>query len=126
MIYSRNLHDEKRPYLTELAGDNAQTQPVVSDSGRARANLSPSELLQAALAGCTNMTARELLDEENIVFDDLTVEVGMKVEDGKTVISRSVKISADAPEEKLREISEKAKDCYVFRILTGDIEIIDE
>ena len=79
MIHSRNLHDESKPYLTEFTNGREGVESVISDSSAmGGANMSPSELLQAALAGCTNMTARELLDERGIPFDDIFVDVSVK------------------------------------------------
>ena len=127
MIHSRNLHDESKPYLTELTNGREGVEPVISDSSaKGGANMSPSELLQAALAGCTNMTARELLDERGIPFDDIFVDVKMERIDGRTVITRSVKIISSAPDDVIREVIKEAERCYVGRILTGEIEVNDE
>lgn len=127
MIHSRNLHDENKPYLTELTNGEEGVESVNSDSSAQHgANMSPSELLQAALAGCTNMTARGLLEKRSIPFDDIFVDVKMEQIDGKTIITRSVRIISDAPEAEIQAVIERAKNCYVGKILTGEIEIKDE
>lgn len=126
-MYSRNLHDKNKPYLTELTNGEEGIEPVISDSSaQGGANMSPSELLQAALAGCTNMTARGILEKRGIPFDDIFVDVKMEQIDGKTIITRSVRIISDAPESEIQAVIERAKNCYVGRILTGEIEVKDE
>lgn len=127
MIYSRNLHDENKPYLTELTNGGEGVKPIISDSSSQHgADMSPSELLQAALAGCTNMTARALLEKRGIPFDDILVDVKMEQIDGKTIITRSIRIISDAPQEEIQTVIERAKNCYVGKILTGEIELKDE
>ncbi len=127
MIYSRNLRNEGKPYLTELTNGGEGVKPIISDSSdQYGADMSPSELLQAALAGCTNMTARALLEKRGIPFEDILVDVKMEQADGKTVITRSIKIISDAPDEEIQAVIERAKNCYVGKILTGEIEIKDE
>lgn len=127
MIYSRNLHDENKPYLTQFTNGREGVEPVISDSSaQGGTNISPSEMLQAALACCTNMTVREILDERGIPFDDILVNVQMERIDGKTIITRSIKIISDAPDNVIQEVIEEAKKCYVGKILTGEIEVKDE
>lgn len=127
MIYSRNLHDDNKPYLTEFTNGQEGVEPIISDSSDQRgSNMSPSELLQAALAGCTNMTARELLVKRNIPYEDVLVDVKMEHVDGNTVFIRSIKINSPAPDEVLQQVIEDAQKCYVGRILMGEIKIKDE
>lgn len=127
MIHSRNLHDTNKPYLTEMTTDLEKILPVLADSAVQQdgEHMAPSELFQAALASCTNMTVRGVLNKRGIPFDDIFVDVSMEQIDGKTIITRWVKVVSDAPADEVNAAVERAKNCYVYKVLTGEIEVKD-
>lgn len=128
MIHSRNLNDKDKPYLTEITNGDDRVKPVISDSKLQKngEDMSPSELFQAALASCTNMTLRGILNKRGVEFDDIFVDVSMEQVDGRTVITRSIKVVSNAPDDEVESAIERAGNCCLYRILTGEIEVKDE
>ncbi len=128
MIYSHNMKNPDKPYLTQSANHLEGFEPVLSDSRMQQdvCHLSPSELFEAALASCTNMTVSGVLRKRGIPYDDIFVDVSMETVDGKTVIKRSVKVISDAPEADVRAAVERARNCHLYKVLSGEIEVRDE
>ena len=128
MIHSFNLKNTDKPYLTQSENGIDGFEPIIADSRAQQgvSNMSPSELFEAALASCTNMTVSGVLRKRGIPFDEIHVDVSMENVDGKTLITRSVRVISDAPEADVNPAVERAKNCHLYKVLTGEIEVRDE
>lgn len=128
MIHSRNLKNPDKPYMTESVNDLDGFEPIIADSRvqQGVCNMSPSELFEAALASCTNMTVSGVLRKRGIPFDEIHVDVSMENVDGKTLITRRVRVVSDAPEADVNAAVERAKNCHLYKVLIGEIEVRDD
>ena len=117
-----------KPYLTQSENELEGFEPIIADSRAQQgvSNMSPSELFEAALASCTNMTVSGVLRKRGIPYDDIFVDVKMDTENGRTVITRTVRVNSDAPEADVIAAVERAKNCHLYKVLTGEIEVADE
>ncbi len=127
MIYSRNSGDPDKIFLTEASSGAAGVKTVYADSSlqTGAEDMTPSELFQAALACCTNMTLSGVLHKRGIPFEDIAVDVRMEQIDGKTILTRSVKVTSDAPAEQVEAAIERAKNSFMTKVLNGEIEVRD-
>ena len=127
MIHSFNMKNTGKPYLTQSENQIDGFEPIIADSRAQQgvSNMSPSELMEAALASCTNMTVSGVLRKRGIPYDDIFVDVSMETENGKTIITRTVRVISDAPEGDVKAAVERAKNCHVYKVLTGEIEVRD-
>ena len=128
MIHSYNMKNEENPYLTKSENGIAGFEPIIADCRAQQGvnRMSPSELMEAALASCTNMTVSGVLRKRGIQYEEIFVDVSMETKDGKTVITRNVRVISDAPEADVKAAVERAKNCHLYKVLSGEIEIIDE
>ena len=128
MIHSFNMKNTDKPYLTKSENGIEGFEPIVVDSRAQQgvSNMSPSELFEAALASCTNMTVSGVLRKRGIPYSDIFVDVSMETENGRTVITRTVRVVSDAPEADVKAAVERAKNCHLYKVLTGEIEVIDD
>ena len=128
MIHSFNMKNADKPYLTQSENGIDGFEPIVADSRAQQgvSNMSPSELFEAALAGCTNMTLSGVMRKRGIPYDDIFVDVSMETVDGRTVITRRITVISDAPEADVRAAVERARNSHLYKVLTGEIEIQDE
>ena len=128
MIHSFNMKNADKPYLTQSENGIDGFEPIVADSRAQQgvSNMSPSELFEAALASCTNMTVSGVLRKRGIPYDDIFVDVKMDTENGRTVITRTVRVNSDAPEADVIAAVERAKNCHLYKVHTGEIEVADE
>ena len=128
MIHSYNMKNAENPYLTKSENGIAGFEPIIADSRAQQGvnRMSPSELMEAALASCTNMTVSGVLRKRGIPYNDIFVDVSMESVDGRTVIKRSVRVISDAPEADVSAAVERAKNCHLYKVLTGEIEVLDE
>ena len=128
MIHSFNMKNGDKPYLTRSENGMDGFEPIVADSRvqQGVCHMSPSELFEAALASCTNMAVSGVLRKRGIPYDDIFVDVSMENVDGRTVITRSVRVISDAPEADVNPAVERAKNCHLYKVLTGEIEVRDE
>ena len=81
MIYSYNMMNADKPYRTEMSNGKNGYQPIHADSGLQTdaEDMTPSEILEAALASCTNMTVRGVLNKRGIPYDEILVDVRMQL-----------------------------------------------
>ena len=128
MIHSYNMKDSDKPYLTRSENGIDGFAPIIADSRvqQGVCHMSPSELMEAALASCTNMTVSGVLRKRGIPYEDIFVDVSMDTADGKTVITRRVRVISDALEADVTAAVERAKNCHLYKVLTGEIEVRDE
>ena len=128
MIHSYNMKNTDKPYLTQSENNLEGFAPVIADSRAQQgvSNMSPSELMEAALASCTNMTVSGVLRKRGIPYDEIFVDVRMETENGKTVITRKVKVISDAPEADVKAAVDRARNCHLYKVLSGEIQIQDE
>ena len=128
MIHSYNMKNADKPYLTQVENGIEGFAPVIADSRAQQgvSHMSPSELMEAALASCTNMTLSGVLRKRGIPYDEIFVDVSMETENGKTVITRRITVISDAPEADVKSAVERAKSCHLYKVLSGEIEVRDE
>ena len=128
MIHTYNMKNADKPYLTQAENGVEGFAPVMTDS-RAQpdaSHMSPSELMEAALASCTNMTLSGVMRKRGIPYDDIFVDVKMETESGKAVITRRITVISDAPETDVKAAVERARNSHLYKVLSGEIEIQDE
>lgn len=86
--------------------------------------LDPHELLEAALAGCTILTAQLYANRKGMKLEstDVTVKV---VAESKTssVISREVSFRGDLSEEDKARLTEIVNKCPIHNLLESQIKI---
>ena len=117
-----------RKPVSEIENGIEGFAPVIADSRAQQgvSHMSPSELMEAALASCTNMTLSGVLRKRGIPYDEIFVDVSMETENGKTVITRRITVISDAPEADVKSAVERAKSCHLYKVLSGEIEVRDE
>ena len=72
------------------------------------------------------MTVSGVLRKRGIPFDEIHVDVSMENVDGKTLITRRVRVVSDAPEADVNAAVERAKNCHLYKVLIGEIEVRDD
>ncbi len=90
----------------------------------------PEELIGAAHAACYSMFLSALMSGENVDPERIearsTISLDPAAEGGPTVKSAhlAAKVKADAPEEKIRDLAEKAKaGCPISKLLKVEITL---
>ncbi len=96
------------------------------ESGGLGTDFRPSQLLLAGYIGCLNMTLQQLLIDDGITFENVTVSADINTkEEGINKIYTKIEIDADLPEETKQVFIEKAKNCYVKTLLTNETQFFD-
>lgn len=123
MIKTSGIQQEGQPYLTKVEDQNGKSM-VINSSRMQSEYLSPSQLLQAGLAGCMSMTIKGALFRNGITYRDVRVIVDMTAEEGKTCFTYRVEVDSEEEEGRYQAIVEEAaKNCYVRGLLENEITI---
>ncbi|GEM_PF-4485058 len=123
MITSISIPEEHQPYITRLVDEKGRSVIVNSSSRGDAERLSPSQLLAAGLAGCMSMTAKGMMFQAGLSYNDVTVTCDMVKEDEKYVFVYDLKIDSDEDPAAVEEIRKKASEgCYVRNILASGPE----
>lgn len=121
MIKTNGIASKEQPYLTE-AVDQKGKKVIINSSRKESEYLSPSQMLEVALAGCFTMTLKGVLFKNGISYEDVYVTVNMNVSQEETTFDIHADIIADlSEEEKTKYIQMTYDQCYVRNILTKPI-----
>ncbi len=129
MIIAKSIGDKYTAQMNLEGNDKVKVvyagQPVELDG--TGEDMRPGQLLLSGYAACINITARQLLNKENLSYDDVIVSVDMdNSQKGKTKFFSKVEIISDTvSQEKKDEIINTLKDCAVCKILANEKEFLD-
>lgn len=120
MIRATGIKEEGQPYLTKIEDQNGKTM-VVNSSVKQSEYLSPSQLLQAGLAGCMSMTVKGALFRAGLQYHDVAVTVDMiSEEDGTYTFTYQVDVNSDDDPAAVKKVADEAAEkCYVRNILAS-------
>lgn len=122
-MVSATLH--ANAYQTIVSnGSHALVVDTVKDGKGGRTGFNPHELLEAALAACTNLTLRVVAEKLGIAVSGLTTRVAMDTsQPGATAFCLHVAVEGDMTEEQRRQLLKSVRLCPVSRILLSPISI---
>lgn len=83
----------------------------------------PHELLEAALAACTILTAQMYANRKGYKLESTDVTVKFVSEGKETVISREVSFKGDLSEEERARLAEIIQKCPIHNVLESNIKI---
>lgn len=83
----------------------------------------PHELLEAALAACTILTAQMYANRKGLKLESTDVEVKILSEGAETVISREVNFKGELTEEDRNKLVEIIEKCPIHKLLESSVRI---
>lgn len=83
----------------------------------------PHELVEAALAACTILTAQMYANRKGIKLDSTDVVVKIVSEGADSVIEREVSFKGDLTEEEKTKLAEIVEKCPIHKLLQSNIKI---
>lgn len=83
----------------------------------------PHELVEAALAACTILTAQMYANRKGIKLDSTDVVVKIVSEGADSVIEREVSFKGDLTEEERTRLGEIVEKCPIHKLLQSNIKI---
>lgn len=113
-------------YCTEISNDNTLVfSDVAEDKGGNGKYFRPHDLLCAGFASCLNITIRMILENKNIEYESVQVEVDLdrKTED-VTKFLYNIEITASISEELKEQLITMAINCPVRKTLSKNIEFV--
>jgi putative redox protein len=115
---------EEERYLTKFTnGTGSGYADASADQGGTGTSFRPTELLEAALATCVNVTLRMYAEKHGIPLEDMITEV--KLDYGspeETVFYYDIDLAGSAlTDEQRAKLFEVAKACTVRRILSKPV-----
>ncbi len=125
-----SANSNKYEVKISLDGNDA-IKPIIAvqpmELGGTGMDMRPGHLILSGFAGCIHVTAREILDEQKLIYDDVIVSVDMDNSvDGMTKFYSKVEIVSDTISDvKKNEIIAILKNCDVCKILANDKEFLD-
>ena len=121
MIRSKNKTEK---YQTEISNNHATVfSDVTKDKGGSGEYLRPHELLCAGFASCLNITTRMILDNKNIEYENVHVEVDLdRSHTDTTKFLYNIDIIANIDEKTREQIIELAINCPVRKTLSKKLE----
>lgn len=123
MITATEIKNQGQATLTKVEDQNRKSILIASSKVES-SYLSPRQLVQSALAGCLSMTVRRELENNGIVYNDVTVHVDMKEESDRIKFLFEIIIDSDEDKENIDTIKKQAiNDCYILGLLSDGIEI---
>ena len=110
--FSNSITDGTHGLLTDL--------PV--EKGGKDAGFQPFTVLEAALAGCVNITLRAYAKNRGIKLQDVVVRVTINTGDPrKTYMTEEVQLVGDLTEKERKVLMMVAAQCPVKRVLEGEL-----
>ena len=121
MIISKSKAEK---FSTEISNENSTIlSDVTKDKGGSGEYLRPHELLCAGFASCLNITTRMILEQKNIEYENVHVEVDLdRNHTDTTNFLYNIDIIANIDEKTKEQIIELAVNCPVRRTLSKKIE----
>lgn len=83
----------------------------------------PHELLEAALAACTILTAQMYANRKGLKLESTDIEVKILAEGSETVISREVNFRGELTEEDKNKLAEIVEKCPIHKLLESNVKI---
>ncbi len=121
MIISKSKAEK---FSTEISNENSTIlSDVTKDKGGSGKYLRPHELLCAGFASCLNITTRMILEQKNIEYENVHVEVDLdRNHTDTTNFLYNIDIIANIDEKTKEQIIELAVNCPVRKTLSKKIE----
>lgn len=85
--------------------------------------MNPHEILEAALAACTILTAQMYANRRGLKLESTEAIVKIETEGEKSSISRSVKFSGELTEEEKAKLLEIVGKCPIHKLLESEITV---
>lgn len=125
-MVSATLHAE--PYQTIVSnGRNTLVVDTLKEGKGGQTGFKPHELLEGALAACTNLTVRIVAEKLGITVSGLRTEVVMSsTQPGATEFSLQVAMEGDMTDEQRRQLLKAVRLCPISKILSSPISIASE
>jgi putative redox protein len=100
---------------------------VPMDKGGGDSSFNPQEFLQAALAGCLNITLRIYAAEHKIPLSGIMTQVNLeRPTPDETVFRYALELKGPLTEDQRRELIEATHTCQVHQIMGGKISFVCE
>jgi len=120
-----NASMHSRRYQTIVANE---TNAIVVDTNKdglgGHKGFKPQELLEAALASCTNLTLRVVAEKLGIPIDGLTSTVAMdSSKPGVTEFSVKIEVAGDMDEAQRQQLLKSVRLCPVSKIFAAPISV---
>ncbi len=118
------VHSSTEKYKTSLTN---QKHIIVADEplekGGNDEGMNPYEILLSSLGACTSITMRMYANHKGYDLSNLKVELNLKQEEGKIIITRNIFLGTTFTDEISNRLLQVAKACPVSKILEGTIII---
>jgi len=118
-VYSTD--DKYKTTLTNNKHSILADEPL--EKGGKDEGMNPFEILLSSLGACTSITMRMYANHKGYDLSNLRVELSLKQEEGKTIITRNIFLGTEFTEEISNRLLQVAKFCPVSKILEGQISI---
>ena len=116
MITVRGGADKRMATLSN--GSCTYYADVAVESGGSGLYPRPGEYLMSAFAACMNMTARGLLNERNVSYEEVVTRVELDRSDlDRLTFFYKTEIIGDMPEEVRQQVLREIENCDVCRML---------
>jgi putative redox protein len=113
-------------YQTVVSNDaNAIVVDTMKDGVGGASGFKPAELLEAALAACTNLTLRITAEKLGLPLSGLTTTVRMNpAKPGTTEFAVDVVLEGDMSEGQRQQLLKSVRLCPVTKILNSPISVV--
>jgi Predicted redox protein, regulator of disulfide bond formation len=117
---------QKINYCTEITNSDGKIiSDTTADKGGTGKYFRPHELLCAGLASCLNISIKMILDDKNIKYDKVVVNVDLdRSNDNKTVFIYDIDIE-DVSMETKQMVKNMLKSCPVKETLSKEIQFLE-
>ena len=119
MITVRGGADKRMAAIT--TGTCTYYADATVESGGSGLYPRPGEYLMSAFAACMNMTARGLLNERNVSYEEVVTRVELDRSDlDRLTFFYKTEIIGDMPEEVRQQVLREIENCDVCRMLRAE------
>ena len=119
MITVRGGADKRMATIT--TGTCTYYADATVESGGSGLYPRPGEYLMSAFAACMNMTARGLLNERNVSYEEVVTRVELDRSDlDRLTFFYKTEIIGDMPEEDRQQVLREIENCDVCRMLRAE------
>lgn len=124
----KKVHAVSNDQFTTLISN--EKHQIISDEpkdiGGADLGLRPTELLHAALAGCSSITMRMYANRKEWDLGEINIDVERFEDEEEPHLTKKITISKNLDEQQLNRILVIAGKCPVHKLLAKAIEIRSE
>lgn len=106
-----------------MVRDHKLIAGVSKELGGNDEGINPHEMLEAALAACTIITAQMYANRKGIKLESTDVQVKIVSEGADSVISREVSFRGDLSVEEKKKLGEIVEKCPIHKLLESNVKI---